>query len=55
MKEAVTVERKFCTRGRQINHFRQPWNKFRGKQGVGGDRKGDIPSRNQGRIERHGG
>ena len=32
MRGAVTGERRGGARGIQINNFRQPWKKFRGKQ-----------------------
>ena len=52
MKGDVAGERHGGTKGRQINHFGRPWNKFCRKQGVGGDGKGELCSRNQGRVER---
>ena len=55
MRGAVAGERHGGARGRQINNPGQPWKKLRGKQGVGGDGKGDPCSRNQGTVERHSG
>ena len=47
----VTVERHGGTRGQQIKKYVQPWKKFRGKQVVGGDRKGGPFSSNQGKAD----
>ena len=54
MRVAVAGERHGVSRGWQINNFGQPWKKFNGKQGVGGDGKGEPRSRNQGKVEKYG-
>ena len=55
MKGAVAGERPGVARGRQVNNFGQPWKKFCGKQGVGGDGKGESLSKVRGRVERQSG
>ena len=52
IEEAFAGERHGGARGQQINNFGKPWKKFIRKQGVGGNVKGDLRSRYQGRVER---